>query len=196
MLDHLQYLAPPACRPHKEYLPPLRVVPFCSIACPARKMPLLSATAIATMCKHPIWTTGPRNSVRVANPPHPHPSSATPTHHLSHQFTATPISHLPHPLTICHTHSSSATPTHHLPRPLTICHTHSPSATPTHHLPHLQNVVLGHAAHHPRLIVVPGEVGDLCSVSSMDELDNRKQQVYCRAEHKLLPATQTPDHQR
>ncbi len=38
------------------------------------------------------------------------------------------------------------------------------------HLPHLQDVVFGDTTHHPRVVGVPSEVGDLGSVPAMDEL--------------------------
>lgn len=40
----------------------------------------------------------------------------------------------------------------------------------THHLPNLHDVVLRHGADDPGLTGVPGEVGDLGCVASMDEL--------------------------
>ena len=44
----------------------------------------------------------------------------------------------------------------------------------THHLPNLHDVVLRHRADHPGLVGVPGEVGDLGRVTSVDELQDRQ----------------------
>lgn len=39
-----------------------------------------------------------------------------------------------------------------------------------HHLPHLHHVILGDAGHHPWHVCVPGKVGDLGGVPTVDEL--------------------------
>lgn len=41
-------------------------------------------------------------------------------------------------------------------------------------MPNLHDVVLGHRADDPRFIGVPGEIGDLGCVASMDELTGTK----------------------
>lgn len=45
---------------------------------------------------------------------------------------------------------------------------------PSYHLPDLHNVVFRHRADDPGLVGVPGEVGDLGCVASMDKLEDRR----------------------
>jgi hypothetical protein len=47
---------------------------------------------------------------------------------------------------------------------------HTTTRQRTDHLPHLHDVVLGHARHDPRLVLIPRKVADFGRVAAVDEL--------------------------